>query len=355
MRGMGVRRRLMQLILGAGPQSEPDRAFAHSAFRHLLRREPTDAEVAYFAGVARGLGHAKALDLMVGSGEFQFRNRVAMLAEFDAGHYYSPVVDPEALAASGFTVDRDLPEAALAGLTIEPDRMLAFWEAQLPAMREAGFPAHRSPGRRYYAVNDVYSWGDAFVLAAMIAAHRPARILEIGSGFSSACMLDLVDAMALPTEFTFIEPYADRLKSLLSTADRRRCTLHEVPVQATSSDLYGALGAGDILFIDSTHVSKAGSDVNFELFEILPRLAPGVIVHFHDVFYPFEYPDDWIFNQRRSWNELYILRAFLMFNPQFEILFFNDYFGRKHAAHARATLPQFLENPGGGLWLRKTA
>lgn len=355
MRFFGVRRRLVRLLMGAPAAGEAERDFAKVAYRRVLRREPTADELDYLAGVARHLGAAHVLENLFESGEYQFRNRVGLQAEFDAGHYYSPVVDPEALAASGFSVDRNLPESQLPGLTIDPQRMLAFWDARLPAMRAAEFPAHESPPRRYFAVNDLYSWGDALVLAAMFDAHRPRRVVEIGSGFSSACMLDLADAMGLETAFTFIEPYADRLKGLLTEADAARCTLHESPVQTAGLDHYGRLEAGDILFIDSTHVSKAGSDVNFELFEILPRLKPGVIVHFHDIFYPFEYPDPWIFEARRSWNEIYILRAFLMFNPAFEILFFNDYFGRRHAEHARRTLPRFLENAGGGLWLRKTA
>jgi predicted O-methyltransferase YrrM len=354
-RFFGIRGRLVRLLTGASESGAAEREFAQTAYRRVLRREPTAEELDYTAGATRQLGPAQVLENLFDSGEFQFRNRVALQSEFDAGHYYSPVIDPEALAASGYAVDRNLPESALAGLSIDPQRMLAFWDAHLPAMQAANFPAHESPPRRYFAVNDLYSWGDALVLAAMFDAHRPRRVIEIGSGFSSACMLDLADAMGLPTAFTFIEPYADRLKGLLTEADEARCTLHETPVQAAGSELYDQLEAGDILFIDSTHVSKAGSDVNFELFEILPRLKPGVIVHFHDIFYPFEYPDPWIFQARRSWNEIYILRAFLMFNPAFEILFFNDYFGRKHAEHARRTLPQFLENAGGGLWLRKTA
>jgi predicted O-methyltransferase YrrM len=340
--------------MGASADGADERAFAATAFRRVLRREPSTEEIDYAAGATRHLGPARVLENLFESGEYQFRNRVAVRSEFDAGHFYSPVIDPEALAASGFSVDRNLPETALLGLNIDPDRMLAFWDAHLPAMQSAEFPAHETPSRRYFAVNDLYSWGDALVLAAMFDAHRPRRVIEIGSGFSSACMLDLADAMGLETAFTFVEPYADRLKGLLSRADGARCTLLETPVQATGPELFGALEAGDILFIDSTHVSKAGSDVNFELFEILPRLKPGVIVHFHDIFYPFEYPDPWIFQARRSWNEIYILRAFLMFNPAFEVLFFNDYFGRRHAEHARRTLPRFLENAGGGLWLRKT-
>lgn len=351
MRGFGLRRRLVRLLMGAGRGDGGERALAELAYRRILRRAPSAAELEHAAQLASSQGPARYLEGVFASDEYQFRNRVAVRAEFDAGHYYSPVVNPEALAASGFSVDREVD--TLTALRVDDAAMLALWDELLPAMQASGLPAERTDGRRYYAENDVYAWGDALVLWGMLAARRPTQVIEIGSGFSSACMLDAADALGLATRFTFVEPYPERLNTLLSDEDRLRCTLHEAPVQATSPELYRELEAGDVLFIDSTHVSKTGSDVNFELFEILPRLKAGVVVHFHDTFWPFEYPDPWIFQARRSWNELYILRAFLMYNRAFEILFFNDYFGRRHAAHAQATLPAFMRNPGGGLWLRK--
>ena len=114
----------------------------------------------------------------------------------------------------------------------------------------------------------------------------------------------------------------------------------------------------DILFVDSTHVLKTGSDVHYEIFHILPNLKAGVIVHFHDIQYPFEYPDSWIFNENFSWNEVYALRAFLMYNSNFEILFFNNFFGRfghDMILKSFASLAAFPESFGGSIWLRKCA
>jgi hypothetical protein len=204
----------------------------------------------------------------------------------------------------------------------------------------------------------VYGVGDALILFCMIGLHRPTRIIEIGSGFSSACTLDTVDQFKIDTCITFIEPHPDRLKALLRPEDWERCKIVLQPVQKTDLALYKALNKNDILFIDSTHVMKAGSDVNFEMFEILPRLAPGVIVHFHDIFWPFEYPADWLINRRYSWNELYGLRAFLSYNDTFEISFFNDLFGLCCRDLILTTpLPDNAKGlhhtVGGGLWLRK--
>jgi predicted O-methyltransferase YrrM len=231
--------------------------------------------------------------------------------------------------------------------------MVAFWRRNLELMRAARFPATAAGGGRYWTGNELYASGDAAILLAMLSEARPRQVVEVGSGFSSACMLDIADWIALPTRFTFVEPFPDRLQRLLTDADRGRCEIIEAFIQQVDLARFEALQRNDILFIDSTHVSKAGSDVNHELFEILPRLQPGVIVHFHDCFWPFEYPDEWIFESRRSWNELYLLRAYLTGNRDFEVLFFNDYFRARHPNDA-ARLPAFAENPGGGLWLRRT-
>ena len=108
----------------------------------------------------------------------------------------------------------------------------------------------------------------------------------------------------------------------------------------------------DILFIDSTHVSKLGSDVNRIFFEILPTLQPGVLIHFHDIFWPFEYPSDWV-KKGFAWNEAYILRAFLEFNDSFEIIFFASFLHTHHHAWFQENMPLWLKNSGGNIWLRR--
>jgi len=122
-------------------------------------------------------------------------------------------------------------------------------------------------------------------------------------------------------------------------------------VQSVPLDTFKKLQAGDILFVDSTHVSKTGSDVNHILFEILPVLNPGVIIHFHDIFYPFEYPKEWVL-RGYNWNEDYILRAFLMYNNAYEIKLFPDYLHRHHK-EVFAELPLTYKNTGGSFWLEK--
>jgi hypothetical protein len=104
--------------------------------------------------------------------------------------------------------------------------------------------------------------------------------------------------------------------------------------------------------VDSTHVLKTRSDVNYILFEILPGFAPGVYVHYHDVYYPFEYTREWVY-AGRAWNEVYALRAFLQYNTVFEIVYFNSFFATFHRERLRAAMPLCAMHPGSSLWLRK--
>ena len=176
----------------------------------------------------------------------------------------------------------------------------------------------------------------------------------VGSGHSSAVTLDIVRGrLGDAARCLFIDPYPDRLESLLLPGDREVIEILPAPVQAVGLEVYDRLGAGDILFIDSTHVVKTGSDVVHHLARVLPRLRPGVLVHFHDIFHPFEYPEQWAIAENRSWNEIYCLHAFLQGNADYEIVFFNDWFARMHRDFLERRMPLVLANPGGGLWLRK--
>ena len=134
--------------------------------------------------------------------------------------------------------------------------------------------------------------------------------------------------------------------------DHRIAEIIPKRVQELELPRFDELRAGDILFVDSSHVSKVGSDVNHIVFEILPRLSHGVFVHFHDIFYPFEYPTKWI-EEGRFWNEDYIMRAFL--NVQF--LFSGPHLGAFprtfHSERLRERMPLCKEGIGGSLWLQR--
>jgi hypothetical protein len=268
------------------------------------------------------------------------------------GHFYSPIVNTAELT-SVIPEIRPGVEVRLADVRIDLGAMEQFWHRLLPILRGTPFTVERSADRRYYFDNPAFSFADSMMLRAMILHFRPRRIVEVGSGYSSACALDTTfDEAKLDCDIVFVEPYPELLRQLMRVGDERRVTIVPQPVQRVPIELFERLRAGDILFIDSTHVVKTGSDVVHELSKILPILAPGVVVHFHDVFYPFEYGYEWAIAQNRSWNEIYALRAFLAFNSRFEVIFFNDMFGQLRRELVAQTAPDFLRNTGGSIWLQ---
>jgi predicted O-methyltransferase YrrM len=192
---------------------------------------------------------------------------------------------------------------------------------------------------------------------------RPRRIVEVGSGFSTAAMLDTIDRdPALgSTKITCIEPYSKRLRWLLRKQDSEgRVTVIDDVVQTVEPKFFESLEENDILFIDSSHCAKVGSDVNHLFFEVLPRLRPGVLIQVHDIGYPFEYPKSWILSGR-SWNEAYLLRAFLQFNDRFALVLWMAGIKMVTMIHEQSavprwiaeTMPRCIESSGMSLWMRR--
>jgi predicted O-methyltransferase YrrM len=185
----------------------------------------------------------------------------------------------------------------------------------------------------------------------MLLHLRPRRYFEIGSGFSSALVADVRDRhFDDDLEMTLVEPNPERLESLLANGDLDRIRLLRMPAQEVPFVEFERLEAGDVLFIDSTHVLKTGSDVNHELFHVLPLLRRGVVVHFHDIHPGFEYLRESVL-AGFAWNEAYALRAFLQFNPAFEILLWPPFLWRMDRQRVERDWPLMATNPGGALWL----
>jgi len=187
----------------------------------------------------------------------------------------------------------------------------------------------------------------------MIRHAKPERIIEVGSGYSSCVILD-TNEMYFRNEIkcTFIEPFPDRLLSLIKQSDTKLIELIDKNIQEVPVDMFESLSENDILLVDSTHISKANSDVNSIFFDILPILNKGVYIHFHDIFYPFEYPKTWILGGR-SWNEAYLLRGFLQYNQSFRIVFFNTYLQHTFPDKFEEEYPLCMMNPGGSIWLKR--
>lgn len=268
----------------------------------------------------RGIGRAVGLDLVV-------RN------------FYSPMPDVAALTAADYERVSPLP-----GIDLRVDAAALLLTGELaPFVAEAaihGAGELRSP--------------DAEVLHAMVRWSRPRRVVEIGSGGSTeildaACALNAADGS--PVDYEVYDPYAsDRVRS----DELRHAKVHALSAQHVPAEVFTALAAGDILFIDSTHTVKLGGDVNRLFLDILPLLAPGVVVHVHDIFLPREYPRPWLEQEGKFWAEQYLLQAFLCLNAEFEVVLPLNAVLHDGGAGATALLRRDDPDPmPGSFWFRR--
>lgn len=270
-----------------------------------------------------------------------------------SGHFYSPIVDQSELGANESRLWPAQPSLP-AGIDFNDASHRHLLEVEFPRYIAAFDYAKASPGTlgQYATDNPQFGWLDAKALFVLLRAWRPARVIEVGSGHSSLLMAD-VNARFLEgsMHITCIEPYPESfLHSSACAIDR----LIQAKVQDVPLEEFDALAAGDVLFIDSSHVSKVGSDVNHLFFKVLPRLAAGVRIHIHDVFLPFEYPRSWVLEQGRSWNEQYLLQAMLMDSKAFGVVFGSAYCSWKHAELlAKATTGLDQAAGGGSFWIEK--
>jgi len=266
------------------------------------------------------------------------------------GHFYSPVPSADDLARA---VAAAAGSAPMLGIDVREAEQLAFLKRLSRYYPDVQFPEHKDGSTRFVFDNPSYSWCDATILFCMLRELRPRRIIEVGSGYSSCLILDVNEAyFDWEIDCTFIEPYPELLRSLLKPQDAERVNLVPRKLQDVDTTLFETLETGDILFIDSSHVVKAGSDVLTLFTNILPQLDVGTFIHFHDVFDRFEYPSDWLM-QGRGWNEQYFLRVFLQYNSSFRIKLFTPHMIARYGAWFREHMPDCFRNTGGHIWIER--
>lgn len=256
-------------------------------------------------------------------------------------NFYSPVPDVAALDRADYErvspmhgIDLRL-DAAASLLTGDLAPFIA--EAPITAAGEFGSP-------------------DAEVLHAVVRWAKPRRIVEIGSGGSTeildaACALNAAEGR--PVDYAVFDPYAgDRVQA----GDLAHARVAAVAAQEVPEDAFTALRSGDILFIDSTHTVKLGGDVNRLFLDILPLLAPGVLVHVHDIFLPREYPRAWIEQEGKFWAEQYLLQALLCLNDAYEVVLPLNALLHDGGGEAAALLRRIDPDAyPGSFWLRRRA
>jgi len=270
------------------------------------------------------------------------------------GHYYSPIVSTKEVFHDQkriFDKNNNLAGIDL-NIAIQAMYLEAFKQYYLEFANDY---IEASVDLIYTPNNGFYSYADGIFLFSFMRHLKPSTIIEIGSGYSSSLMYD-VDNKYLEnkTKLVFIEPYPEERFYKIFSKSKGNYEIVKSKVQNVDLGKFLDLGFNDILFIDSSHVSKTGSDLNFLLFDVLPKLKKGVIVHFHDIFYPFEYPLNHVLGNRWfSWNEAYLLRSFLIFNSQFEIIFWNSFLEHSKSDFLQRDFPLYFKGGSASLWIRK--
>ena len=184
----------------------------------------------------------------------------------------------------------------------------------------------------------------------MVRHFQPRLIIEVGSGFSSLILGEAAVKNNNNSALVCIEPFP---VDFLQQGFPGLHSLIKKKIEDIDLEFFSQLESGDILFIDSSHTVKIGGDVNYLFLEVLPRLKPGVIVHVHDIFFPFNYPRDWVMEEFRFWTEQYLLQAFLSFNSEFEVLMANGYLAYRYMEDLKATFTSSPWWSGGSFWMRR--
>jgi hypothetical protein len=250
-------------------------------------------------------------------------------------HYYEPIPDFRSITLEQITRRREFPAIDFR------------WDDQLALLNELTACRDELSTLEFNFDNGYFSGFDAAVYYSMIRHLKPQRIIEIGGGYSTQLAGKALAANRRGT-LTCIEPYPERLNGAGPNVELIQKRVEEIDV-----NFFSCLEANDILFIDSSHTVKFGSDVCYEFLELLPRLAPGVWVHVHDIFLPHDYPAEWLIERRMALNEQYLLEAFLSFNEQFQVALANYWLCLDHRAEAARLWPA---NAGASsLWMKRIA
>lgn len=239
-------------------------------------------------------------------------------------HYYEPIPDFRSITREQLERRREFPSIDFR------------WESQLRLLRQLAI--YRDELEQFSNTdfqNDYFNGFDAAVYYSLIRHLRPRRVIEIGSGHSTRIAHKALTRNGPNGRLTCIEPYPEeRLNGHGLNVHLIQQRVEEIDV-----NFFRQLEANDILFIDSSHTVKFGSDVCYEFLEVLPALKPGVWVHVHDIFFPHDYPAEWILKRRLALNEQYLLEAFLSFNREFEVALANHWLSLDEGAAVRQLWP----------------
>jgi predicted O-methyltransferase YrrM len=270
------------------------------------------------------------------------------------GHYYSPVPDTRRLRLRRFNQRVWPPEPhATPGIDWRGEEQITLCQ-ELAREKPLEFPAEATGDpTEYFKKNQMLPALDAWLLQAMLRRLGPARVVEVGSGYSSLVTARVNrELFGGRIQVTCIDPHVSHF---LRGGVEGIAEIRAEEVQDTPLELFEKLEAGDVLFIDTSHTVKTGGEVPWLYNKVLPRLAPGVAVHLHDVFLPGDYPEEWVM-EGRAWNELYLIESFLAFNSGFAILIGSRWMVQNDWPALVAAFPALQPEDAeiaGSLWIRR--
>ena len=268
-------------------------------------------------------------------------------------HYYEPLPDFSAITQEQAMQRR---ESACINWNLEAQlnlvKQLSAYGAEIQQLAD-----EQDPTLKFDFFNDFYFELDAAIYYALLREIKPSKVIEIGCGYSTqiaAKAIAINQQEGKAGKIICIEPYPE---PQLLEANLEFKLINE-RVENIDLNILEQLDTGDILFIDSTHTVKFGSDVCREILEILPAIPSGVWIHFHDIFFPYDYPPKWLIEERRAWNEQYMLEAFLAYNSRFEVVLANHWLSVDYPQEVAKIWSGVLKwtdpyHHCGSLWLRK--
>ncbi len=253
-------------------------------------------------------------------------------------HYYEPIPDFRAITSDQLQRRREF-------------RSIDFhWDDQLRLLHAlSAYTPELNEVKQEDFENGYFDGFDAAVYYSLIRHLKPQRVIEIGSGYSTRFAHKALARSADSGTLTCIEPHPEeRLNGLRLKVDLIQKRVEEVDVE-----FFSQLEANDILFIDSSHTVKFGSDVCYEFLEILPTIQPGVWIHVHDIFFPHDYPAEWLLKRRLALNEQYLLEAFLSFNREFRVTLANHWLCLEHHDVAARLWPNASDLKASSFWMER--
>ena len=259
-------------------------------------------------------------------------------------HFYYPIPDTRELSA------KEWRDSQMPGIDFRPDAqrdLLRAISARYSSEYRA-LPVDANGSGQFHVQNDAFSGIDPYVYYCIIRRFRPRTVIEVGSGYST-----LLGARACRqnggARYVCIDPWPRPLvEEAINDVELLRCQVEDLDVR-----LFEQLRANDVLFIDSSHVVRTAGDVCFIILEVLPRLAEGVLVHFHDIFFPSDYPKEWIAEKHLFWTEQYLVHAYLAENTHAQVVFASHYMAKRYPHEVRQSFPDAPWIGGASLWIQK--